>query len=57
MLEKMRGALKKTSFFSLIFHPKSTKDQPKNREKRHSQQKSMKTRSPGRLFLENVDFC
>ena len=49
--------LKKTSFFSLIFHPKSTKNQSKNRGKRHSQQKSMKTRSLGRLFWENVDFC
>jgi hypothetical protein len=48
--------LKKTSFFSLIFHPKSTKNQSKNRGKRHSHQKSMKKRSLGRLFGEKVDF-
>ena len=49
--------LKKTSFFSSIFHPKSTENQSKNRGKRHSQQKSMKKRFLGRLFWEKVDFC
>ena len=54
--KKCKGGLKKTVFFSLIFHPKSTTNQLKNRGKRYSQQKSMKKRSLGRLFWENVDF-
>ena len=54
--KKCEGDLKKTSFFSSIFHPKSTKNRSKNRGKRRSQQKSMKKRSLGRLFGEKVDF-
>ena len=56
MLEKMRGGLEKNKFFFIDFHPKSTKHQAKNGGKRHSQQKSMKQRSLGRLFWEKVDF-
>ena len=54
---KMRGGLeKKTSFFPLIFHPKSTKNRLKHRGKRHSQQKLMKKRFVERLFGEKIDF-
>ena len=54
--KKCEGGFKKTSFFLLSFHPKSTENQSKNRGKRHSLQKSMKKRSLGRLFWEKVDF-
>ena len=57
MLEKMQGGLEKNKFFfSLIFHPKSTENQSKNRGKRHSQQKSMKKAFPGTAFLGKCRF-
>ena len=47
---------KNTSVFSLFFHEKSTKNQSKNREKRHLPQKSTKKRSLEHPFSPKVDF-
>ena len=54
--KKGEKALKKPTEKTSIFHPKSIKNQSKNRGKRHSQQKSMKKRSLRRLFWEKIDF-